>query len=88
MDKYIAGALLCSSAALLQGMKYIAAAIYMAGNASQSRELFQNALRYVGSGPDIMAVLSLLCGALFLIWGITESVKKDQKKQEKKGRKK
>ena len=48
----------------------------MSGNASQSGELFQEGLSYVGSGLNIMAVAALACGILLIIWGIIDSRKK------------
>lgn len=76
MEKLISGAVFCAAASMLESAKYIAAAVYMAGNASQSRELFQNGISYVGHSPDIMAAAALACGMLFIIWGIIDSHKK------------
>ena len=73
MEKYISGAVFCAAASILQSAKYIAAAVYMAGNAAQSRELFQSGLEYVGPGPDIMAAAALACGVLLIVWGIIDS---------------
>lgn len=76
MEKFISGAVFCTAASMLESAKYIAAAVYMAGNASQSKELFQNGLSYVGPGPDIMAAAALACGILLIIWGIIDSREK------------
>ena len=76
MEKYISGAVFCMITAILESAKYIAAAAYMSGNASQSGELFQEGLSYVGSGLNIMAVAALACGILLIIWGIIDSRKK------------
>lgn len=75
MEKMISGALFCLTAAMLKSAKYLSAALYMAGNASQSRELFANGLRYVGSGPDATAAVSLVLGVILLIWGIADTHK-------------
>ena len=76
MEKCISGAVLCLAAALLETVKYLSAAVYMSGNASQSRELFAGGLRYVGNGPDIMAAAALAAGVLLVTWGIMDSNKR------------
>ena len=76
MEKYISGAIFCMIAAILQSAKYIATAVYMSGLGTQSRELFQSGLEYVGPGPDIMAAAAIACGALLIVWGIIDSRKK------------
>ncbi len=75
MEKYISGAVFCLIAAMIRGTKYISAALFMAGNASQSRELFASGLKYIGSEPDITAALALACGILLISWGIMDSCK-------------
>ncbi len=72
MEKLISGALFCLTAAVARSVKYLSAALYMAGNASQSRELFASGMRYIGSGPDVMASFALICGVMLLIWGIRD----------------
>ena len=76
MEKLISGSLFCLTAAAARSVKYLSAAIYMAGNASQSRELFANGLRYVGGGPDITAAFALICGVILIAWGIADTHKK------------
>lgn len=75
MEKYVSGAMFYLIASVMQSAKYISAAVYMAGNASQSRELFQSGLKYVGAGPDIMAAIAVGVGSLLIVWGIVDSRK-------------
>lgn len=76
MGKIGAGTSFCILAAVIQCAKYLAAAVYLSGNASQSRELFRSGLGYVGRWPDVMSVIALVCGAVFMAWGIIESIRK------------
>ena len=66
------GAVFCLIAALLMAAKYLAAAIFMSGVVSQSGELFRSGLEYVGSPLSIAALIALVLGAAFLVWGIVQ----------------
>ncbi len=76
MEKCISGAVLCLAAALVESAKYLSAAVYMAGNASQSRELFEGGLKYVGNAPDVMAAVALAAGMLLITWGIMDTTRR------------
>ena len=76
MEKFISGAVFCLAAVMAKCVKYVSAALYMSGNASQSRELFASGLRYVGGELDITAALALACGLILLAWGIMDRSEK------------
>ncbi len=59
----------CGIAAFLFAARYLGAAIYGAGNPSQSAELFNGLLRYVGSGLLVFSIISLIAGIIYLVWG-------------------
>lgn len=69
MDKCIIGSVLLAVSGVLFGMKYMTAAIYMAGGASQSRELFASGWKYTGNGLLIAAAMALAAGVLFIALG-------------------
>lgn len=71
MNKLGAGIMLMMSACIMQSTKVIAAAVYMSVAASQSRELFNNGMEYVGRRLDVMAALAACAGAAFIIWYLT-----------------
>lgn len=56
---------------IVQCGKYISAAVYMSGSASQSRELFKSGLDYVGPWLDYVSAAALLAG---LLLAMAESV--------------
>ena len=68
------GAVFCLIAALLMAAKYLAAAIFMSGVVSWSRELFRSGLEHVGPPLSIAAVIALVLGVAFLVWGIVQDV--------------
>lgn len=76
MNKLGAGIALIMSGCIMQSAKFIAAAIYMSGTASQSKDLFENGLEYVGSRLDIMAALAACAGVAFVVWYLTDIYRK------------
>ena len=66
------GAIFCLIAAILTGVKYIAAAIFMSSTPSWSADTFQDALGYVGSLPTILSIVALVLGVLFLALGFSK----------------
>jgi hypothetical protein len=74
MSRRTAGVTFCAIAALLFAVRYLAAAIYIAGtNTSEfSAEMFKRWMGYVGSLPWTLAGLSLLVGIGYLIWAELE----------------
>ena len=75
MNKLGAGVRFCCTAGMLQGVRYLAAAVYMSSASSQSGELFRNGLDYVGRGLNIMAVLALFAGIIFIADGEAERIR-------------
>ena len=73
-NKFV-GAIFCLIAAILLGVRYIAAAIFMSGTAAWSAELFQAALAYVGPVLLIAAIAAAVIGLCFLVAGILEDRK-------------
>ena len=74
------GAVFCLIAALLMAAKYLAAAIFMSGLSSWSGELFRSGLAHVGSPLSAAAVIALVLGIAFLVWGIVQDVNASKKK--------
>ena len=70
------GAIFCLIAAILGGVRYIAAAICMAGSPTISAEIFEVALLSVGTLPMIAAIVALVLGVCFLILGFAKDGKK------------
>lgn len=68
MDRNGSGTRLIILSGILEGIKYLSAAIYMSGSASQSRELFESGLKYVGMKLDVFAAAALLLGAAIIVY--------------------
>jgi hypothetical protein len=68
MGKRCVGVIFCLIAAILFSARYLAAAIFMSGVSSWSSELFNAALKYVGSPLRTLSILSLIVGAGYLVW--------------------
>ena len=69
------GSIFCLIAAILMGVRYLAAASFMSNTASWSAELFASALGYVGPGLLIAAIAALVIGICFLAVGIVKDGK-------------
>ncbi len=76
MNKLGAGIALIVSGCIMQCAKVIAAAIYMSGTASQSNDLFENGMEYVGGRLDVMAAIAACAGAALAVWYFVDSNKK------------
>ncbi|MBR3146528.1 MAG: hypothetical protein IKF54_00100 [Eubacterium sp.] len=76
MIKMGSGLVFCMLAGILESARYIAAAIYMSGGATQSRELYVSGLGYVGMRLEILAAVSICAGAALLIWAATDQCRK------------
>jgi hypothetical protein len=74
MSRRTTGVTFCAIAAFLFAVRYLAAAIYIAGaNMSEySSEMFNRWMGYVGSLPWTLAGLALLAGIAYLIWAELE----------------
>ena len=69
------GSVFCLIAAILLGVRYLAAAVFMSGTATWSAELFASALAYVGPVLLIAAIAALVVGLAFLAVGIAKDCK-------------
>ena len=69
------GAIFCLIAAILTGVKYISAAVFMSGVSTWSADTFQEALGYVGSLPTILSIIALVIGIIFLGLGFVKDNK-------------
>ncbi len=79
MNNKITGAIFCLIAAILAGARYMAAAIFMSTTSTWSAELFQNSLEYVGPNLLIAAIIALVAGIGFLVYGLLKDGKKADK---------
>ena len=70
------GAIFCLIAAILFGVRYVAAAIYVSSAATISAEIFGVALTSVGPALLIAAVAALVIGACLLVLGFIRDGKK------------
>ncbi len=70
------GAIFCLIAAILFGVRYVAAAIYASSAATISAEIFGVALTSVGPALLIAAVAALVIGVCFLALGFIRDGKK------------
>lgn len=69
------GSIFCLIAAILLGVRYVAAAVFMSGVSSWSAELFASGLAYIGPVPLIAAAVALVIGLCFLVSGIVQDRK-------------
>ena len=70
------GTVFCLIAAILAGVRYIAAAIFVSGSPTVSVEIFDVALLSVGSALLIAAIAALVIGVCFLVLGFFRDGKK------------
>ncbi len=59
----------CAIAAFLFAARYVSAAIYGSNNNSQSTDLFNHLLQYVGNGLLVVSIISLIVGIVYLVLG-------------------
>ena len=76
MNKLGAGILLVILGGFMHSIRVIAAALYMSGAASQSRELFKAGLDYVGNDQDILAAAAVLAGIVIIAVYLHDSYRK------------
>ena len=84
MNKFDAGVRLLIFSGLVQCAKYISAAIYMSGSASQGKVLFRNGLAYIGIRLDLISLAAFTAGALLLAIEIVGLLKDMRNKGERK----
>ena len=80
MNRRAMGVTFCFIAAFLFSMRYIAAAIYIAGGPSWDRNIFEGGLTYVGNELLYLSVLSLLVGVFYIL---REELKEKNANQDK-----
>ena len=73
------GAIFCLISAVLMSARYIAAAIFMSNVVSWDSSLFQAGLSYVGSPLKVAAIIALIAGICFLVYGVVRDFKKQDK---------
>jgi len=73
------GAIFCLISAVLASARYLAAAIFMSNVMSWDRSLFQAGLSYVGSPLKVAAIIALIAGICFLVYGVVRDFKKQDK---------
>jgi len=66
------GAIFCLIAAILTGVKYIAAAIFMSNISTWNADLFQDGLAYNGSLLTILSIVALVIGLFYLAMGFVK----------------
>ena len=69
------GAIFCLISAVLMSARYIAAAIFMSNVVSWNSSLFQAGLSYVGSSLIVAAIIALIVGICFLVYGFKKQDK-------------
>lgn len=75
MNKRGTGAIFCLMGSLLFAAIYITAAIFMSNTSSWDSMLFAAGLEYQGDGLLIFSVISLVIGAVYLVWAEIEERK-------------
>ena len=76
MDRRIFGVIFLAIGAALYASRFVCAAIYGSGMASQSHELFEHIYDYVGFGLSGLALAFFALGGAYLLWGELESADK------------
>jgi hypothetical protein len=67
MHRRTAGMMFIGIAAFLYATKYISAALFASNVSSWDRSLFRTMLSYVGNGPILFSILSLIMGLVYLV---------------------
>lgn len=73
MNKRGAGVMFCFMAVMLVGIHYLITAIYLSGVQTWSKELFVAGLEYTGGLLDILSVIMLVVGVVYLFLGEKEN---------------
>ncbi|MBN2984497.1 hypothetical protein [Cohnella algarum] len=77
MQRRTAGVVFICIAAFLYGIRYISAAIFGSNASSWSYELFRAMLGYIGNGPLIASIASLIVGIAYLVASEKDWLKKN-----------
>lgn len=75
MNKRGTGAIFCLIGSLLFAARYITAAIFMSNVSSWDSMLLAEGLEYQGYGLLVFSVISLIIGAVYLVWAEIEERK-------------
>ena len=75
MNRRGTGAIFCLMGSLLFAARYITAAIFMSNTSSWDSMLFAAGLEYQGDGLLIFSVISVIIGAVYLVWAEIEERK-------------
>lgn len=75
MNKRGTGAIFCLIGSILFAARYITAAIFMSNVSSWDSMLFAEGLEYQGYGLLVFSVISLIIGAVYLVWAEIEERK-------------
>lgn len=67
MHRRTTGMLLIMIAALLYGIRYLAAAIYGSNSSIWNADHFNDMLSYIGNGPIILSTIALILGITYLL---------------------
>ncbi|MCQ6563755.1 hypothetical protein [Paenibacillus mendelii] len=67
MNKRTTGVVFICIAAFLYGIRYLSAAIFASNVSSWNANLFRDMLGYVGKGPLILSILSLVVGIIYIL---------------------
>ncbi|BCV20196.1 hypothetical protein [Moorella sp. Hama-1] len=73
MSKRTAGVVFLAIAAFLQGIHYLAAAIFGSGVSSWNKDLFRAMLGYTAPGLVIWINIALAAGIIYLLWAEIEA---------------
>lgn len=68
MNRRGTGVIFCLIAALLYIAHYITTAIYLSNMSSWDAHMFKEGLKYTGSSLDILSVIFLVAGLVYLFW--------------------
>jgi len=75
MKRRTTGTIFLVIAAFLYGIRYLSAAIYGSNVSSWSADLFKSMLSYIGEGPNILSILALILGVIYLVWAEIEELR-------------
>lgn len=77
MNRRGVGVCFCFIAAILESAHYISTAIFLSGVKTWSKELFFEGLGYTGNILDVLSVIALCVGIVYLV--MAEIEKRDKK---------
>jgi len=78
MGRRATGNVFIGIAAFLYGVKYLSAAIFGSNAPSWNEVFFERLLAYVGNGPIVLSIISLIIGIFYLIFAEFEGKKNER----------